>query len=93
MAHWADRIDGWLGRLMFRGLGLICALVALGTAYGAWNHVAAGRPYGWTPVILFTLAAVAAASCVPFCFSRNRRFVEALDALESDVPDAPRRRG
>ena len=93
MAQVADRIDGFVGRLLYRGLGLVCAVIALGTAYGAWNHYAAGRPYGWTPIALFGLAAVAAASCVPFCFSRNRRLVDALDALESDVPDRPRSRG
>ena len=82
MAHWADRLDGFLGRLIFRTVGLLCALIALGTAYGAWNHVAAGRPYGWTPVLLFGMAAVAAASCVPFCFSRRRSFGDALDSME-----------
>ena len=90
MAHWADRLDGFLGRLFFRAVGFICALIALGTAYGAWNHVAAGRPYGWTPVVLFGLAAVAAASCVPFCFSRRRSFGEALDSMEGGT-GTPRR--
>ena len=92
MAHWADRIDGYLGRLLFRAFGLLCAVIAMATAYGAWNHFSAGRPYGWTPVLLFALAAVAAAGCVPFCFSRRRRFVEALDAMEDGVADRPVRR-
>jgi hypothetical protein len=92
MAHRADRLDGFLGRLAFRAIGLLCAAIALGTAYGAWNHVSAGRPYGWTPVLLFGLMAAAAGSCVPFCFSRNRRFVEVLDAMESEVADQPARR-
>lgn len=90
MAHWADRLDGFLGRLVFRAVGSVCALIAFGTAYGAWKHVAAGRPYGWTPVVLFGLAAVAAASCVPFCFSRRRSFGEALDSMEGGIGN-PRR--
>jgi hypothetical protein len=92
MAGRFDRIDGFLGRLLFRCVGLVCVLIALGTAYAAWSHLADNRPYGWAPVILFGAAAIAAAGCVPYCFSRNRSFVEALDALESEVPDQPRRR-
>lgn len=86
-----DRIDGFLGRLFFRAVGLLCLLIALGTAYAAWSHITGNRPYGWTPVILFGLAAVAAASCVPYCFARNRTFGEALDAMEGGVGDTNRR--
>ena len=85
MGRWAEsvgRVDGFLGRLVFRAFGLVCAAVAIGTAYGAWSHAASGRPYGWTPVILFGLLAVASGSCVPFCFSRKRTFGESLDAME-----------
>ena len=91
MAGRFDRIDGFLGRLFFRGVGLICAIVALGTAYGAWSHYSAGRPYGWTPVILFVLMSLAAGSCVPYCFSRGRTFGEALDAMEGGAGDTRRR--
>ena len=94
MSRWSEqvgRVDGYLGRLVFRAFGVICAIIALGTAYGAWSHVSAGRPYGWTPVILFGLAAVAAASCVPFCWSRNRTFGEALDSMEGGAGDVRRR--
>lgn len=90
MSGWSrrvERVDGFLGRLVFRGVGLLCAVIALGTAYAAWNHVSAGRPFGWTPVILFAVMAVAAGICVPFCFSRRRTFGEALDAMEGSVPD------
>ena len=85
MAGWADgvgRVDGFLGRLVFRFFALVCAIVALGAAYGAWNHLSSGRPFGWTPVILFGLIAAAAGSCVPYCLSRRRTMAEALDAME-----------
>ena len=87
-----DRLDRMLGRMLFRGVGLVCLLAALGTGYGAWSHFAAGRPYGWTPVVLFAVAALAAASCVPYCFSRGRTFGEALDAMEGSAGDLHRRR-
>ena len=93
MAHWADRTEGFLGRLVFRTLGVLFAAVAMAMAYAAWNHLSAGTPYGWAPILLFGLIAMVFAACVPFCFSRKRRLVEALDALESEVPDqSPRRR-
>lgn len=91
MAGSFERLDGWLGRLVFRAVGLVCALIAFGTGYAAWNHVSAGHPYGWTPVVLFGLAAVAAASCIPFCFSRRRSLGEALDAIEGGAGDIRRK--
>lgn len=94
MSRWSEgveRVDGFLGRLVFRAIGLLCAVIALGTAYGAWSQLSAGRPYGWTPVVLFGLLAIASGSCVPFCFSRRRTFGEALDAMEGSVADLPRR--
>lgn len=92
MAGRLDRIDGLLGRLVFRAVGLLCLIVMLGTAYAAWSHVSAGRPYGWTPVILFSLMALAAGSCIPYCFSRRRSFGEALDPMEGGAGDLHRRR-
>ena len=94
MSRWSEgvqRVDGFLGRLLFRAVGLLCAIVAAWAAYSAWGQVAAGRPYGWTSVMLLGLIAVAFGSCVPFCFSRKRTFAEALDAMEGGVGDRHRR--
>ena len=91
MAGRFDRIEGFLGRMFFRAAGVVCALVVLGSAFGAWNHYSAGRPFGWTPIILFALLSIAAGSCVPYCFSRNRTFGEALDAMEGGAGDTRRR--
>lgn len=85
MGRWADSVwwlDGFLGRLLFRAFGILCALVAAVAAYSAWNQVSAGRPNGWMPVILFGLVAIAFGICVPYCFSRRRSLAEALDAME-----------
>ena len=67
--------------------------MSLACAYAAWWHIENwGSEYSLVGTILFALAALGAASVIPYCFSRRRRFIEALDALESDVPDQyPRR--
>ena len=90
MAGRWEALDSFLGRLVFRTLGLVCLVIALAMTYAAWSHVSAGRPYGWTPPLLFGLAAIAAASCIPFCFSRRRNFGEALDAMEGGAGDIAR---
>jgi hypothetical protein len=93
MSDRLQRIDGFLGRLVFRGVGLGCAIVALVCAYAAWWHLEKRGDIGSVvPFILFSLAALGAASCVPYCFSRKRSFVEALDAMEGGVADQPRHR-
>lgn len=95
MLRWSERVqrvDGFLGRLVFRAFGFLCAVIAMATGYAAWSHLAEGRPHGWAPVIMFGIAALAAASVVPYCFSRKRSFAEALDAMEGGVGDQPRRR-
>lgn len=91
MAQRMDRLDGFLGRLVFRAFGVLCGIVALVCGYAAWWHIERWDPgISLVPTILFSLAALAAASCVPYCFSRNRRFVEALDAMEGGVGDQHR---
>lgn len=92
MADRFQRIDGFLGRLVFRAVGAGCAIVAIVCGYAAWWHLDnRGEIGSVVPFLLFSLAAIAAASCVPYCFSRKRSFVEALDAMEGSVADQPRR--
>ncbi len=88
MARIFERIDGFLGRLLFRAAGLICLIIAATCLYVAWWHVERRETIDWlVPSILFALAGIAAAAVVPYCFSRKRSFIEALDAMESEVPD------
>lgn len=92
MAGLLDGIDGLLGRLVFRAAGLVCLLISAACLYAAWWHVERRDTVEWlVPTILFGLAALGAAAVVPYCFSRRRRFIEALDAMESEVPDMRRR--
>ena len=92
MAGTFDRIDGFLGRLFFRSIGIVCAIVALVALYAIWWHFNHWNPeYSLIVVIMFGLVVIAAASVIPYCFSRKPRFIEALDALESEIPDQLRR--
>jgi hypothetical protein len=91
MARWHERLDGFLGRLLFRAVGLLCAIVAAVCAYAAWWHIGHwNATESLVPTILFSVAALASASIIPYCFSRNRSFVEALDAMEGGAGDQPR---
>ena len=93
MGNKLQRIDGFLGRLVYRTVGFGCAIVALVCAYAAWWHLEnRGEIGSVVPFILFGLGAFAAGSCVPYCFSRKRSFAEALDAMEGGVGDQHRRR-
>ena len=94
MAGLFDRVDGFLGRLVFRAAGLMCLLISLACIYAAWWHVERREAVEWLwPLILFGLSALAVAAVVPDCFSSRRSLIEALDAMESDVPDMQRRSG
>jgi hypothetical protein len=91
MARWHERLDGFLGRLIYRGVGLLCAIVALVCAYAAWWHIDHWSPsISLVPAILFGVAALAAGSVIPYCFSRKRTFGEALDTMEGGAGDQHR---
>jgi len=91
MARWMDRLDGILGRLLFRAVGLACAMAALICAYAVWWHIDHWNPdFSLVPTMMFAVAALAAGSCVPYCFSRQRSFGEALDAMEGGTGDVRR---
>jgi hypothetical protein len=92
MAGIVEGVDRTLGRLIFRAVGLVCAAVTLVCAYVAWRYLSEWQEESLAPVIMFSIAAVAAGSAVPFCFSRKRTLGEALDAMEGGVADAPRKK-
>ena len=92
MARWMDRLDGFLGRLFFRAVGLICAVVSAICIYTVWWHLNHWNPeYSLWPTIMFSLVALAGASVVPHCLSRRRTFGEALDTMEGGAGDRHRR--
>lgn len=93
MAGRFDRIDGFLGRLFFRALGTLCAIVAAISVYAVfWHFTHWNAEYSLYVTIMFSLVAIAGASVVRYCFSRHRTFGEALDAMEGGTGGTDRRR-
>lgn len=93
MAGRFDRIDGVLGRLFFRAIGILCAVVALIAVYAiGWHVTHWNAEYSLIVVTMFGLVAIAGAAVVPYCFSRKRSLGEALDAMEGGAGDQHRRR-
>lgn len=93
MAGRFDRIDGFLGRLFFRAVGTLCAIVALIAAYAVfWHFTHWNEEYSLIVVAMFSLVTIAGLSVVPYCFSRNRTFGEALDSMEGGTGASNRRR-
>jgi hypothetical protein len=86
MSRVIERIDLALGRLVFRALGVLCAILVLVCAYVVWGFVSDWKPQHLVPVTLFSIAGLGAAFAVRHCFSRRRRFVEFLDAMEDESP-------
>jgi hypothetical protein len=92
MAGRFDRIDGFLGRLFFRAIGILCAIVALIAVYAIWWHFTHwNAEYSLYVVAMFSLVAIAGFGVVPYCFSRKRTFGEALDSMEGGTGGTHRR--
>lgn len=87
-----DRIDGCLGRAVFRTFGLLCVIVAVACGIAVWQHTVLWQA-GESPVpaLLFSLGALASAACVPYRLSRKRSLGEAPDAMEGGAGDQNRR--
>lgn len=91
MAQRFERLDQMLGRLIFRFFGMVFAGVSLVCLHAAYRYATDWYSGSLAPALMFGLIAAAFGSVVPYCFSRRRTFTEALDAMESDVPDYERR--
>ena len=87
----ADRINGALGRLVFRALGWLCVAILLASGYAIWWQVTHWNPDSATVIAMFGIATLGAGIAIPYCFSRNRTFTEVLDAMEGDGDAAPPR--
>lgn len=93
MANRFERIDGFLGRLFFRVIGTVCAIVALIALYAVfWHFTHWNAEYSLIVVIMFGLVAVAGLAILPYCYSRKRSLGEALDAMEGGTYDSNKRR-
>lgn len=86
-----DRLNNSLGRLVFRGLGSLCIIALLVSAYAIWWQVTHWNADSAAVIAMFAVFALGAGIAVPYCFSRNRAFTEVLDAMEGDGAVAPPR--
>ena len=92
MRHRLDRIDGLLGRMFFRAVGLLCTIVGLACAIAVLWHLTHWNDYSLVAALMFAVAGLAALSAVPYCFASNRSLGEALDVMEGGTGDPSRRR-
>ena len=80
-----DRIDGFLGRLVFRVIGFVAVIMALTAAYAAGQSLAAAD--GLKSVVVFVMfsgGALLAGYAARHCFSSKRRFGELMHGAEGD---------
>lgn len=88
-----ERIDGFLGRLVFRFLGLLATGMTIAAAYAAYQTLISGD--GLKSIIAFLMfgaGAVIAAATARYCFSPRRTFGDFIQAIEgSDAEPGPAR--
>jgi hypothetical protein len=84
-----DKIDGFLGRLVFRFLGLIAAGITLAAAYAAYqNLISADGAKSIVAFIMFAAGAVIAGFTARYCFSPERTFGDVIRAIEGNDAEA-----
>jgi hypothetical protein len=90
MANMAQRIDGFLGRLVFRAIGCVTASITLAAV---WAAFASATPWqggkSFAALLMFGAGAVIAGCVTRWCFGRERTFGELIDAVEGDDADVP----
>jgi hypothetical protein len=92
MANFVARLDGFLGRLVFRAIGCVSAFITLAALWAAFESA---RPWGGSKsvaaLVMFGAGAVIAGCVARYCFSPERTFgdfIAAVDGEETDtVPD------
>lgn len=88
-----ERIDGFLGRLVFRFLGLIAAGITLAAAYAAYqNLMSAEGAKSIVAFVMFGAGAAIAGFTTRYCFSGKRTFGDFVQAIEgNDAETGPDR--
>jgi hypothetical protein len=95
MVNVFKRIDGFLGRLVFRAIGCVTALITLAAV---WAALGSATPWeggkSLAALLMFGAGAVIAGCLTRYCFARERTigdFIAAIDGDDTDSP-APERR-
>jgi hypothetical protein len=91
MANVFALIDRFLGRLVFRAIGCVTALITLAALWAAFGSA---RPWeggkSLAAVVMFGAGAVIAASMTRYCFARERTFGDFVDMVDGDETDTVR---
>ena len=94
MANVFARIDGFLGRLVWRAIGCVTAFITLAALWAAFDSVTPWN--GGTSLaalLMFGTGAVIAGAVTRRSFSRERTFGDFIAAIEGDDTDTvPERR-
>jgi hypothetical protein len=90
MANVFKRIDGFLGRLVFRAIGCVTALITLAALWAAFGSATPWEgSKSFAALLMFGAGAVIAGCVTRWCFGRERTFGEFIDAIEGDDSDVP----
>jgi len=96
VANLFARIDGFLGRLVWRAIGCVTAFITLAALWAAYDSVTPWN--GGTSLaalLMFGAGAVIAGAVTRWSFSRERTFGDFIMAIEGDdtdtVPDRRQR--
>ena len=84
-----ERIDGFLGRLVFRFLGLVAAGITLAATYAAYqNLMNAEGAKSIVAFVMFGAGAAIAGFTTRYCFSGKRTFGDFIRAIEGNDAEA-----
>jgi hypothetical protein len=90
MANLFERIDGFLGRLVFRAIGCVTALITLAAVWAAFGSATPWEGGKSLAALLMFGAGAAIAGCLTrYCFSRERTFADFIAAVDGDDTDSP----
>jgi hypothetical protein len=90
VANVFERIDGFLGRLVFRAIGCVTALITLAAVWAAFGSATPWQGGKTLAALLMFGAGAVIAGCVTrWCFSRERTFGDFIAAVDGDETDNP----
>ena len=94
MANVFARIDGFLGRLVWRAIGCITAFMTLAALWAAFDSVTPWNgATSLAALLMFGAGAVIAGAVTRWSFSRDRTFGDFIAAIDGDETDTvPERR-
>jgi hypothetical protein len=91
MANVFERIDGFVGRLVFRAIGCVTALITFAALWAAFDSAKSWKGAGSLAALVMVGAGAVVAGCATrYCFSRERTFGDFIEAVDGDEADTAR---